>query len=215
MLGHSLRSALVIGVALPLLVQAAGVEIVDISYDPDGADKGREWVRIQNTSGAPLDLTGWKFVEGGVNHGLKALGAAVVPAGGYAIIADDAVTYVAEHTTTDVVFDSSFSLSNTGETVALADQNKVVVASKTYVAEPKPAPAAKTTKKSGSSSKSIPEIKDSELIATPIASAPQAGDWSLWPWLVGLGALVAVGGAALFLVPKRTNSGYEIIDGDG
>ncbi len=183
---------------LPLTASAAAVEFTHIEYDPEGSDKGREWVRILNTSGSPLDLTGWKFVEGGVNHNLKALNVAIVPAGSHAVIADDGATYAAEHPG-EIVFDSAFSLSNTGEAVALADPKKVVVVSKTYTVEKKE--VAKKVK-----SKEVPQI------AAPVAAAPPPEPgWGIWPWVAGLAALVVVAGGALFLIPREKRSGYEII----
>ena len=48
----------------------ASVTINEIMYDPDGSDTNREWVELYNDGGSSVDLSAWKFVEAGVNHGL-------------------------------------------------------------------------------------------------------------------------------------------------
>ncbi|MEK7063185.1 MAG: lamin tail domain-containing protein [Patescibacteria group bacterium] len=202
----------------PAIAFGATIEIAEVQYNPDGSDKGREWVRILNTSGAPLDLTGWKFVEAGVNHNIQPVDTAIIPVGGYAIIADNAVQYFADNLNTpDVLFDSAFSLSNTGETISFVDASKNIAATKTYVAAPTQvaaaaaAPKIKSQKSKGESNSAAPQI-ESDQARVPLIAAPAASGAGLWPWLLGLGVLVVLGGAALFFVPSGTKSGYEIIE---
>jgi hypothetical protein len=200
------------------LLSAAALTFVHIEYDPAGADTGREFVIIHN-DGPAVDLANWRFAEGGSNHKLIALGASIVPAGGDAVIASDGATYAAEHAgSTDIIFDSSFSLSNTGETLALKDASSTIVVQTSYVAEPKPAPATKVTKKtttkkttSKTSATPTPTFATSTQTAAPIAAAP-VRQGSLWPWVAGIIALAVGAGVLLFFVPKTGPSGYEIID---
>lgn len=110
------------------------VVINEIMYDLPGADAGREWVEIFNSGSESVDLTGWKLTEAGVNHSLNIVqGPAVLPAGGYAVIADDAGKFSVDWPNlSDTLFNSSFSLSNTGESLILLDAAGATVDSVTY-----------------------------------------------------------------------------------
>ena len=114
----------------------ANVVISEIMYDLEGADTGREWVEIKNESAA-VDLTGWKFFEGGVNHGLNLVqGDISLSENGFAIIADNAEKFLLDWPEfSGTVFDSSFSLSNTGETIALRDTGLEDIDSVSYLSE--------------------------------------------------------------------------------
>ena len=100
----------------------ASVAITEIMYDLEGSDTGREWIEIQNT-GAQIDLTGWKFFENGTNHGLTLFqSSALLPENSFAVIADNAEKFLLDWPGfSGTIFDSTFSLSNTGETLTLRD----------------------------------------------------------------------------------------------
>lgn len=138
MSGRSAHSAasvsLVVALFAPLSVWAAGAIIVtEVMYDAPGADQGREWVEVQNTGPAPADLALWKFFEADTNHKLVPIGSSIVLPGGYAIIADAPSAFLIDWPAfSGVLFDSSFSLSNTGETLVLKDASSTPVASLTY-----------------------------------------------------------------------------------
>lgn len=97
-------------------------------YDLEGSDSGREWVEVLNTSSAPVDLLGWKFFEANTNHSLTLIkGATTLPAGGFAIISDDSNKFLADQPSfSGVLFSSSFSLNNTGESLALKNGDLVI-----------------------------------------------------------------------------------------
>ncbi len=120
-------------VLFPLSV-AAQVEIDEIMYDLAGSDDGREWVEVVNTGSAPVDTNEWRFSEGDENHKLSLQqGEAVVPPGGFAIIADDTVKFLIDWPGfSGTLFDSSFSLSNTGETISLKSGTTTILDEVTY-----------------------------------------------------------------------------------
>jgi hypothetical protein len=93
----------------------------EIMYDlAEGSDSGREWVEVYNESGTAVDLADWKLFENSTNHGLKALGASVLAPGAYAVIADNPDKFKNDHPSyAGLLFDSAFSLNNTGETLIL------------------------------------------------------------------------------------------------
>ena len=61
----------------------------EIMYNPPGADPDHEWIELYNNDTVDINITGRKFYEGGTNHGLTLVpGSMVIPAEGYAIMAD-------------------------------------------------------------------------------------------------------------------------------
>jgi len=120
-----------------LIAQLAAGEVVfsEVMYNPAGGDEGREWIEVANTGPNEVDLSGWRLFEADSNHNLNAVGGdGVLASKGYAIIADNAEMFAAENPSHGgLLFDSAWSsLSNTGETLALKDDEGVVVAELTY-----------------------------------------------------------------------------------
>ena len=103
-------------------VQTTGdININEIMYNPPGADTDNEWLELYNNDTTDIDIKGWRFYEAGINHSLTLIqGSRIIPAGGYAIIADNATTFLDEHQECNcTVIDSAFSLNNSGEYIAL------------------------------------------------------------------------------------------------
>ncbi len=118
------RSVLIL-LVLVLLTQMVFADVVinEVMYDFTGADSGHEWVEIYNNGAASVDLTDWKFYEASTNHGLTLQqGSFDLGAGAYAIIADDASTFLTDNLGfSGNIYDSTtFSLS-TSETIGLRD----------------------------------------------------------------------------------------------
>lgn len=196
------RALLSVFLLAPSVALAASVEFVHVEFNPEGTDAKREWVRIKNVSGAQLDLSGWSLYENKVHHGLRPVSTSVLSPGSTAIIADDAHTYLNEYPgTDDVVFDSSFSLSNSGETLEIRDATKVTVATISYQGDTKP-------KSSGT-----PRVL-TRATSTLAASTAQASSGpGLLPWFAALVALTGLSGYALIDLRRRrrAGSGYRIV----
>lgn len=98
----------------------AQVIISEIMYDlSEGSDTDREWIEVYN-EGEAVDFTEWKLVEGTTNHSLTALGASELQSGAYAVIVDNVDKFKADWPSySGLLFDSSFSLSNSGEKLGL------------------------------------------------------------------------------------------------
>lgn len=112
----------------------ASVRISEIMYDPPSGDTNHEWIEIQNDSDTEVDISGWKLFENNGNHTLTLLsGVTSIPAHGFAIIADNATTFQSDWPTfAGTLFDSAFSLSNTGETISIKDSSGNIVDEATY-----------------------------------------------------------------------------------
>jgi hypothetical protein len=123
---------------------AGNVQINEIMYDlKTGSDSGREWVEVYNSSNSGVDFSTFTFFENDTNHKLKLVqGDKIIPPYGYAVIVDDYTKFKADWPGLSgfsgnavSIFDSTFSLSNTGETLAIKNANgntSIVVDQYTY-----------------------------------------------------------------------------------
>ncbi len=119
---------------LPFRSVFANVSISEIMYDVSGSDSGREWIEVYNDASSAVDVSDWRLFEADTNHALTiAKGEAQIPASGYVIIAENPEKFLIDWPNfSGAIFDSSFSLSNTGETLALKDKDLNVVDAATY-----------------------------------------------------------------------------------
>lgn len=107
----------------PTLISAQ-MAISEVMYDlPTGSDSGREWVEIYNGGTSSVKLTDWRLLEGGTNHKITAVsGGENVQPDSYAVIAADALKFRTDWPQfSGQLFDSTFSLNNTGETISIHD----------------------------------------------------------------------------------------------
>ena len=123
-LSFSFAFAAGLGFAFPC-VSFAVATITEIMYDLPGTDTGREWIEVQNTGNTEISFLKWKLFEANTNHGLTLFqGNATTSASGFAIIADDPTKFLADNPAySGTLYKSSFSLSNTGETLELKLDN--------------------------------------------------------------------------------------------
>jgi len=100
----------------------AQVEITEVMYDLEGSDSGREWVEVV-TTGDIADFSLWKFFEANTKHGLTLIqGDSNISSGGYAIISDNPDKFFVDNPSfSGTLFDSSFSLKQSGEYIAIKD----------------------------------------------------------------------------------------------
>ena len=88
-----------------------------------GTDSGREWVEVFNNSDTIVDFSTYKFFEANTNHKLLLIqGDEKIVSQGYAVIVSDPVKFKIDWPNfVGTIFDSSFSLSNSGETLSIKD----------------------------------------------------------------------------------------------
>lgn len=142
---HDFRRVVVFVLAVAVVFGAvpetrAGVAPVVIT-EVAAFEKGdHEWVEVLNRSEAPVDLSGWKFIEDGTNHALtlsRGESSALAP-GEYAVIADVAANFISDYSAfAGKVFDSSWSsLREEGEEIGLRDSDGAVIELFTYLPGP-------------------------------------------------------------------------------
>lgn len=92
-------------------------------YDVAGTDTGREWIEVYNTGTSPIDFSVWKLFEANTSHKITAMSSSFIPAGGYAIMTSTPEKFQIDFPHfSGLIFDSVFSLSNEGETIALRNE---------------------------------------------------------------------------------------------
>lgn len=110
-------------------VFAGDIIINEIMYDLSGSDTDREWIEIYNKGTSFIDLTDWRFKEGGSNHTLNQYqGSLSLDPGGFAVIVDNPTTFLNDNSGfPGTIIDSSFSLSNTGEILTILQSDLTTV----------------------------------------------------------------------------------------
>src|SRR3989344_8009504 len=180
------RAALFAAVVLTLPTSAAAqVVISEVMYDLEtGSDSGREWVEVFNSGSSAITLTEWKLFENGSNRTVTAhAGGEVMASGGYAVIADNPTKFLEDNASySGVLFDSAFSLSNSGETLILrccgselSDKDSI-----SYSAETGAAGDGKTLQRSSASvstfSASVPTPGSGTLSVTALPVEGETAD---------------------------------------
>jgi hypothetical protein len=112
----------------------ASFEITEIMYDVNGSDTNREWIEVQNTGSSPDDLSKWHFYSDKTSHSLTPDTVSLVPAGEYAVIAQNVAKFKIDWPNfSGILFDSSWTgFDNSGATIALKDPSLAIVSSVTY-----------------------------------------------------------------------------------
>ncbi len=112
------------------------VKINEIMYNLPGLDRNREWLELFNGGPEAINITGWKFFDYSTDSYqlfTRGQGSMVIPAGGYAIVAVDATTFLNKHPACNcTVIESRFRLSNTGESIALKDASSAIIDAVSY-----------------------------------------------------------------------------------
>jgi hypothetical protein len=112
----------------------ANIEITEIMYDAPGADTGREWIEVTNTGEDSIDIGKYKLFENGTNHGLAVTqGSSLLAPHTSAILADNPEKFLADYPAySGAIFNTAFSLSNTGESIAIKNASSSVLDTADY-----------------------------------------------------------------------------------
>jgi hypothetical protein len=129
MLRKVILTFLLMALFLPLFFVFAGLEINEIMYDlKSGSDDGREWIEIYNNSDEIVDFSAYKFIEADTNHKLSFVqGSAKIEPHGFVLIVSDFAKFKTDWpSVSSSIFDSTFSLNNSGESLAIKNNEQVV-----------------------------------------------------------------------------------------
>lgn len=112
------RNVLLAALFLPSIT-CAQVIVTEIMYDlAEGSDTGREWIEVYNTGTAPVLLSELTLFESNRKHTFE--GNTALSPQSFAVIADKPEKFRADHPNyAGLLFDSAFSLNNTGESIEI------------------------------------------------------------------------------------------------
>lgn len=115
----------ILGIFLLWVEFSFALVISEVQFDPSGSDTDREWVEIFNDTNSVLDLTTYKFFENNTNHAIEWLsGDKNISSGEYVVLVQDLNKFMLDNSGyIGKVFKSSFSLSNSGESLSLKDKD--------------------------------------------------------------------------------------------
>jgi hypothetical protein len=102
------------------------VVINEIMYNPISGSDNDEYVELHNRSASPVNVGGWRFIEG-ITYTIPV--GTVIPAGGYLVVAENAahlMTNYAGLSGANTVGNFNGSLANGGERLALAIPDTIV-----------------------------------------------------------------------------------------
>ncbi len=107
-------------ILLPAFSYSA-VYINEIMYNPEGSDSGYEWIEICNSAESEEPVLDLKLLENDVRHSVNlAQGDGILAEDACAIIADKPDKFKEKYPNySGTILDSSFSLSNSGEEIAI------------------------------------------------------------------------------------------------
>lgn len=101
--------------------------ISEIMYDYPGSDEGHEWIEIKNLSNYEIDISSLSIFENKTAHAIKSSNGNFILSGGeIAVIANNTSTFMLDFPQfSGKLFYASFSLSNSGEEIALRYKDDV------------------------------------------------------------------------------------------
>lgn len=102
--------------------------ITEIMYNPSGSDANREWIEIYNKDNFEINLADLIFYEQNTKHGISVIqGNYLLGVEEYAILANDDSSFMTDYPNYNkTLLDSSFSLLNSGEYLALYDHETLL-----------------------------------------------------------------------------------------
>lgn len=116
------------------LIASAKIIFTEIMYDAPGTDSKHEWIEVFNSGSEQVDLSTFDLIENDKPHQITSFkGGDILESGQYAIIADNAETFLLDNTGfSGLIFDSVFSLNNSGERLEIRDSQENITDSIIY-----------------------------------------------------------------------------------
>ncbi len=114
---------------LPFYVARAEMLLNEVMYDlKTGSDDGREWIEVYNSGENSIDFSKFKLFENDTNHKLVSFsGKEKIEPQSYVLIVANPQKFMLDHPNfSGNIFDSTFSLNNSGENLVLKDGEVVV-----------------------------------------------------------------------------------------
>lgn len=114
----------------------SGLRANEVMYNPSGTDSGREWIEIYNDGDADALVSDYRLYENEINHIIAGVDSDVLAPGEYAVITTSQSDFLADYPSySGKLFLSSFSLVNTGESIAIKNSTFETVSEITYTGD--------------------------------------------------------------------------------
>jgi hypothetical protein len=112
----------------------AKMTIVEVMYDAKGTDTDKEWIKIINDNESEIEISKIKLIINNDNHLIKDLnGLTIINKGDSIVLVDNPIKFKENYPNYQgLLLDSSFSLTNSSGTVAISDDNNLVIDSMSY-----------------------------------------------------------------------------------
>ena len=122
------------GIIFFVCLPVYALSITEVMYDAPGTDANHEWIELYNDSSENISLQNWKLNESNTNHSISSVrGDALLSPNEYVILADNGPSFVLDYAGyTGDVYDTSFSLLNSGELLQVLDEQKSIKVSASY-----------------------------------------------------------------------------------
>lgn len=102
----------------------SALRINELMYNPEGTDTGREWIELYNDNSHTVDLTTYRLYENEVNHIIASYFGSSISPGEYAILTSNPESFLLDYPDySGVLVQTAFSLSNTGELIAVKNES--------------------------------------------------------------------------------------------
>ncbi len=159
---------------------SSGVVLNEVMYAPSGTDDKHEWIEFYNSGSQSVDLSNYHLQTDGASgshHSLSPQSSGTLAPLSYAVITQDALTFMADYPNfSGLIFDSSWSdLTNTtGKTLIILDENDTAIDTFTYNPEQGASDDGNSLQKNGSSwiaSLPTPGVVNNTLASTTTTSS--------------------------------------------
>lgn len=116
-----IKKIFLIMILLTTIYVANSLQFTEVMYNPQGSDTGREWIELSNPECENLEK--YKLVENNINHNIM-----LYSEGGcdHTIICDDCGLFLNDYNVSSALYESSFTLSNTGEFIAITYNDSLI-----------------------------------------------------------------------------------------
>lgn len=118
---RALKRIIIIIFFIITIASAYSLSFSEIMYNPQGSDTGREWIELSNPECEDLEEYG--IFENNINHRITMYSDGTCD---YPIICDDCVLLLNEYNVSSRIYESSFTLGNTGEYLGLRLNGTIV-----------------------------------------------------------------------------------------
>lgn len=108
--------------------------VSEVNYNSNNTIEAGDWVELKNTTGSPINVSGWVFRDSNVANSYTIPANTTIPAGGYLVLAENTAFFNQIHpTVTNYVGPFNFGLGNSGDQINLFDNLSNPVLSFSYL----------------------------------------------------------------------------------